>query len=131
MKSILPMQRTYLALLVVLCCMIGCDQPRSSSESAPIAASPSEGSTNSELQTVTIKVNTMSCVEGCFNGIQSVLEKRDGIESVKLAPQKEEGLIDNSVIYVSYRGAMDRKEIERLVVGAGFDSIEFVEKSGE
>jgi copper chaperone CopZ len=72
-----------------------------------------------DVHTVAIRVKTMTCVAGCFNGIRTVIEKREGIESVKLAPQKEEDLIDNSLIYVSYRGELDRKEIERLVIGAG------------
>ncbi|MCE3018633.1 MAG: heavy-metal-associated domain-containing protein [Pirellula sp.] len=114
----------------------GCTSETGQKEVAIATAMPSEMETHqndhaAEVHTVALRVNTMSCVEGCFNGIRSVIEKRDGIESVTLAPQKEEGLIDNSMIYVSYRGELDRKEIERLVIGAGFDGIEFIENGSE
>lgn len=79
-------------------------------------------------KTVSVKVNTMTCVAGCFNGIQTVLKKRPGIKDVKLAPQSnDEGQVDNSVILVSYQGELDRAEVERTIVGAGFESIEFLD----
>jgi periplasmic mercuric ion binding protein len=123
-------------LLACACALSGCTPATAPTETATATATPSEKETRqddpaADVHTVAIRVNTMSCVEGCFNGIRSVIEKRDGIESVKLAPQKEEGLIDNSMIYVSYRGELDRKEIERLVIGAGFDGIEFIENGSE
>ena len=40
-------------------------------------------------------------------------------------------LRSDSMIYVSYRGDLDRKEIERLIIGAGFDGIEFIENGSE
>jgi hypothetical protein len=123
-------------LLACACVLSGCAPETGPKEKATATAVPSEMETlqndrAADVHTVAIRINTMSCVEGCFNGIRSVIEKRDGIESVKLAPQKEEGLIDNSMIYVSYRGELDRKEIERLVIGAGFDGIEFIENGSE
>jgi copper chaperone CopZ len=118
-------------LLAFVCALSGCTPAGTPTETATARALPSEKTTSQDVHTVRIRVNTMSCVEGCFNGIRSVIEKRDGIESVKLAPQKEEGLIDNSQIYVTYRGELDRQEIERLVVGAGFDGIEFIENGSE
>ena len=123
-------------LLAFIGAVSGCTPATTPIETATATAVPSEKKTlqdvhNADVHTVAIRVNTMSCIEGCFNGIRSVIEKRDGIESVKLAPQKEEGLIDNSMIYVSYRGDLDRKEIERLIIGAGFDGIEFIENGSE
>ncbi|MCY3013021.1 MAG: heavy-metal-associated domain-containing protein [Pirellula sp.] len=123
-------------LLAFIGALSGCTPATTPKETATATAVPSEKETlqdvqNADVHTVAIRVNTMSCIEGCFNGIRSVIEKRDGIESVKLAPQKEEGLIDNSMIYVSYRGDLDRKEIERLIIGAGFDGIEFIENGSE
>lgn len=128
--------RPALLLLAFACALIGCTPATAPTETATATATSSEKETRqddsaADVHTVAIRVNTMTCVEGCFNGIRSVIEKRDGIESVKLAPQKEEGQIDNSMIYVSYRGELDRKEIERLVIGAGFDGIEFIENGSE
>ncbi|MBU6173297.1 MAG: heavy-metal-associated domain-containing protein [Planctomycetes bacterium] len=79
------------------------------------------------VKTVSVRIDTMTCVEGCFNGVKRVLKKREGIEDVVLAPQKKEGEIDNSVVLVSYRGTLNKSEIERTVLGAGFDSIEFLD----
>jgi hypothetical protein len=128
--------RPVFLLIAFLCALSGCTPATTPKDAVDKAAASSEKETRqndpaADVHTVAIRVNTMSCVEGCFNGIRSVIEKRDGIESVKLAPQKEEGLIDNSMIYVSYRGELDRKEIERLVIGAGFDGIEFIENGSE
>lgn len=81
-----------------------------------------------DQKTVSVKVNTMTCVAGCFNGIQTVLKKRPGIQEVKLAPQtNDEGNVDNSVIFITYKGDLDKAEIERTILGAGFDSIEFLD----
>jgi copper chaperone CopZ len=77
---------------------------------------------------VGIRIGKMMCVEGCFHGVKELLEKRPGVTQVTLAPQKEEGTIDNSMIYVSYKGTLDRKEIERLILGAGFDNVEYVDQ---
>jgi copper chaperone CopZ len=123
-------------LMAFLCALSGCTPATTPKKTADMAAESSEKQTRqngpaADVHTVAIRVKTMTCVAGCFNGIRTVIEKREGIESVKLAPQKEEDLIDNSLIYVSYRGELDRKEIERLVVGAGFDGIEFIENGSE
>jgi copper chaperone CopZ len=79
------------------------------------------------VQQIPVRVHTMTCVNGCFNGIKSVLEKRSGIEDVSLVPQKTADEIDDSTIIVSYRGNLNRKEIERTILGAGFERIEFLE----
>lgn len=97
---------------------------------APDVEMPTPHAPAAAVKTVSVKIDTMSCVEGCFNGIQSVLKKREGVVDVALAPQKNtEGLIDNSVITISYRGELDRANIEKTILGAGFDGVEFVEPS--
>lgn len=78
------------------------------------------------LSEVAVRIDTMMCVEGCFNSVKELLEKRPGIAEVRLAPQKEEGTIDNSMVYIKHRGELDKVEMERLILGAGFDKIEFV-----
>jgi copper chaperone CopZ len=87
-------------------------------------ASPDE----STAKEVAVRIDTMMCVAGCFNSVKELLEKRPGIEEVRLAPQKEEGTIDNSMIYIKHRGELDAAEIERLILGAGFDKMEFVKQ---
>lgn len=118
-----------LSLAAVCVCHTGCDlkpdggrpNPTTGGEAHPEAAKPAE-------KTVSVKINTMTCVEGCFNGIKTVLEKRPGIQQVTLAPQQnDEGQVDNSVIFIAYNGELDQTEVERLVVGAGFESVEFLD----
>ncbi|MCU0711288.1 MAG: heavy-metal-associated domain-containing protein [Pirellula sp.] len=91
-----------------------------------VSAESSSNDNNDAVHEVAVKIDTMMCIEGCFNGIKTVLEKRPGIEGVRLAPQKEEGTIDNSMIYIKHRGVLDTTEMERLILGAGFEKIEFV-----
>lgn len=88
------------------------------------AASPDE----SAPKEVAVRIDTMMCVAGCFNSVKELLEKRPGIVEVRLAPQKEEGTIDNSMIYIKHRGELDKAEMERLILGAGFDKMEFVKQ---
>lgn len=133
---------TKLSLLSWMCfaaAMVGCDSkgdvtvegaPDLSEIVAPDVEMPTPGSPVAAVKTVSVKIDTMSCVEGCFHGIQGVLKKREGIVDVTLAPQKNtEGLIDNSVINISYRGDLDRMNIEKTILGAGFDGVEFVDPS--
>ncbi|XZE18436.1 heavy-metal-associated domain-containing protein [Pirellulaceae bacterium SH449] len=105
---------------------VGCnpsDVPSDNATASSISA-PADMATVSE---VGVRIDTMMCVEGCFNSVKELLEKRTGIEEVRLAPQKEEGSIDNSMVYIKHRGELDRTEMERLILGAGFEKVEFVE----
>lgn len=132
-----------LPLMLIAAALVGCDAGREVSvEGAPDLSevvapdvempSPSApGSTadEGEVRSVSVKIDTMNCVEGCFNGIQAVLKKRAGVVDVTLAPQKDtEGLIDNSMITISYRGELDRANIEKTILGAGFDGVEFIDE---
>lgn len=113
--------------------LTGCSSNPPGERTSTVASSQSDASTDpsaaknvESVHEVAVKIDTMMCVEGCFNGIKTVLEKRPGIEEVRLAPQKEEGTIDNSMIYIKHRGELDKAEMERLILGAGFDKMEFV-----
>ena len=118
--------------LVVLVCMVstGCE-PNSPLESVATETKPgatyvSQESVELAVNEVAVRIDTMMCVEGCFNSVKELLEKRPGIMEVRLAPQKEEGTIDNSMIYIKHRGELDKAEMERLILGAGFEKMEFV-----
>jgi copper chaperone CopZ len=108
----------------VFASILGCE-PATNRPSGQVS-SQSTGQDSSEGR-VGIRINTMMCVDGCFQGVKELLEKRPGVTEVTLAPQKVEGTIDNSMIFVSYKGQLDRKEMERLILGAGFEKIEFVD----
>ena len=129
--------RTFTLLIPVLSAfvvMTGC-APIASPE--PVSSIPAPASTyvsqkaaevtnEPVISEVAVRIDTMMCVEGCFNSVKELLEKRPGIEEVRLAPQKEEGTIDNSMVYIKHRDELDVAEVERLILGAGFDKIEFV-----
>lgn len=112
--------RISILLLLVSFGLLGCSSTVPSRDT-------SRASQDESVKTVSVRIDTMTCVEGCFNGVRRVLKKREGIEDVVLAPQKKEGEIDNSVVLVSYRGTLNKSEIERTILGAGFDSIEFLD----
>lgn len=128
--------RTLCSWATALCAAIlvaGCSSNPPVERTSTVASSQNDaskessaGSNEESVHEVAVKIDTMMCVEGCFNGIKTVLEKRPGIEEVRLAPQKEEGTIDNSMIYIKHRGELDKAEMERLILGAGFDKMEFV-----
>lgn len=114
--------------------MTGCTRT-ASPESAKMDVAPAstyvskesaEATNEPAVSEVAVRIDTMMCVEGCFNSVKELLEKRPGIEEVRLAPQKEDGTIDNSMVYIKHRGELDKVEMERLILGAGFDKIEFV-----
>jgi hypothetical protein len=122
--------------LVVLVCMVstGCE-PNATPESVATETKPggtyvsqesAEASVELAVNEVAVRIDTMMCVEGCFNSVKELLEKRPGIMEVRLAPQKEEGTIDNSMIYIKHLGELDKAEMERLILGAGFEKMEFV-----
>lgn len=136
----------YLSLptILIVAALVGCDTggdvsvegaPDLSEVVAPDVQMPTPSSLGStkpegEIRLVSVKIDTMNCVEGCFHGIQAVLKKRTGVVDVTLAPQKDtEGLIDNSMITISYRGELDRANIEKTILGAGFDGVEFIDES--
>jgi copper chaperone CopZ len=122
--------------LVVLVCMVstGCE-PNAPPESIATDTKPgatfisqesAEAAIELAVNEVAVSIDTMMCVEGCFNSVKELLEKRPGIMKVRLAPQKEEGTIDNSMIYIKHLGELDKAEMERLILGAGFKKMEFV-----
>jgi copper chaperone CopZ len=114
--------------------MAGCTpstNPESTSKNSTPASSyvskeSTEATNEPAISEVAVRIDTMMCVEGCFNSVKELLEKRPGIAEVRLAPQKEEGTIDNSMVYIKHRGELDKVEMERLILGAGFDKMEFV-----
>ena len=48
-----------------------------------------------EAGTLTLSVPKMHCPFACYPAIKKALEETDTVESVELAEQKEEGVIDN------------------------------------
>ncbi|TWU34181.1 hypothetical protein Q31b_56520 [Novipirellula aureliae] len=52
---------------------------------------------------LTLAVPEMSCVMSCYPKVKKALESTEGVESVELDTQKEEGIIDNRQVVVHYK----------------------------
>jgi len=70
-------------------------------------AGPSAGLVSNEVMEtegdLTLAVPEMSCVMSCFPKVKKALESTEGVESVALAAQKEDGIIDNRQVVVHYK----------------------------
>lgn len=72
-------------------------------ELAPATAVSVDHAVVSQAGTMTLAVPEMHCEFSCFPRVKETLEKSDAIEQVVLAPQKEEGSIDNRQVIVHYK----------------------------
>jgi periplasmic mercuric ion binding protein len=63
---------------------------------------PSPAVLMTESGTLTIAVPTMHCEVACFPRVKTTLEDAVGVQSVELAGQQKEGLIDNRQVIVHY-----------------------------
>ena len=95
-----------------------------------IATSPSQpastpaGLAQSDVatQTLTIAVPDMMCEFACFPKVKESLEAADGVRSVQLAKQKEEGTLDNKQVIVTHDDRLDVKAAINRLVQAGFEN---------
>ena len=85
----------------------------------PINANQS-GTTRLSISTVTLSVPTMSCEFSCFPKVKETLEATEGVQSVELAKQKEEGTIDNRQVIVRHDSRLDMNAALISLAGAGF-----------
>jgi copper chaperone CopZ len=76
---------------------------------------------------VTLAVPEMHCEVMCYPKVKQALEDTEGVEMVELAPQKEEGMIDNRQVIVKYKPGFDvNTAIERLTK-EGYKNSELVQ----
>jgi periplasmic mercuric ion binding protein len=61
----------------------------------------------SEPGQLTFDVPQMHCEFACFPRVKETLEQTAAVESVELAPQQEEGTIDNRQVIVKYQAGFD------------------------
>lgn len=80
-------------------------------ESTPTSAAPG---------TVVLNVPNMHCEFSCFPLVKETLESSTTVASVELAPQKEEGTIDNRQIVVNHNPGFDAEEAIGALTKAGF-----------
>jgi periplasmic mercuric ion binding protein len=107
------------SLSLFTACNSNCSLPLSGStnQSAASTEAPS-----SETKTVSFQVEGMSCPAGCYPSVRSAIAKQKGVMDVELAPQKEEGVIDNPVVFVKYQGDLDLQATFKAIERAGFEA---------
>lgn len=84
-------------------------------------AGASAATVEKDVQLVSLKVENMMCPVSCYPAVKKTLAKQAGVEEVELAPQKEEGLIDNPVVYVETDGDFDADKAIAALKAEGYN----------
>ena len=69
---------------------------------------------------LTMKIPEMHCPFACYPSVKENLEKRADVVGVELAPQKEEGVIDNPQVIVTCTESFDAEQAIAMLEAAGF-----------
>ena len=111
-----------IAVLAAIGIMIGIVSYPNQNEptSSRTATTPVSASLMTESGTLTIAVPTMQCEMACFPRVKTTLEGNDGVQSVELATQKEEGVLDNRQVVVNYDNGFNLNEALSSLVEEGF-----------
>lgn len=132
----------HFALLTCAALLIGCgetavdsvsDSAPEASSNAPEMAAPAVDSVDSSAVTVsfdagetaTLAIPEMHCPFGCFPKAQDALEGVDGIASIELVTQKEEGVIDDRRVVVTFDGSVDSQSAIAALDTAGLPGASF------
>ena len=119
------------ALIVVLLLgFVGCNSnpDEVAARSLKNASQPKESAQSNEpaeVKTVAVKVTGMMCPHVCYPQVKSLISKTNNVESIELTPQLKADVIDNPVILVKYRGALDKDATTKALIEAGFEQVEF------
>ena len=103
----------------------------SSQAVTPAAVEPStsiDPDTEVTTASLTLNVPEMHCPFACYPSVKKNLETRGDVMAVELAPQKEEGVIDNPQVIVTYKEGFDAKEAIAMLEAAGFSGSTVVEQ---
>ena len=82
-----------------------------------VAIAPDAEVTTASL---TMTVPEMHCPFACYPSVKKNLEKRSDVVAVELVPQKEEGIIDNPQVIVTYKEGFDAEQAIAQLEAAGF-----------
>ena len=91
------------------------------------ATIPASAALMTESGTLIIAVPTMQCEMACFPRVKTTLEGNDGVQSVELATQKEEGVLDNRQVVVNYDNGFNLNAALSSLVAEGFTNPAVVE----
>ncbi|MBD54896.1 MAG: hypothetical protein CMM05_07435 [Rhodopirellula sp.] len=118
-----------IAVLAALGIMIGIVSYPNQNEptSSRTATTPVSAALMTESGTLTIAVPTMQCEMACFPRVKTTLEGKDGVQSVELATQKEEGVLDNRQVIVNYDNGFNLNAALSSLVEEGFPNSAVVE----
>ncbi|MEM6468533.1 MAG: hypothetical protein AAF802_03110 [Planctomycetota bacterium] len=75
---------------------------------------------NVQTTSVTLNVPKMHCAHGCYPTVKESLENEAGIVSVELAPQKEEGVLDNRQVIMTCKDGYEPNEALAVLENVGF-----------
>lgn len=103
-------------LLLAVCVLGGCSTSVNYIPQPAASANPNVQST----RTVSLEVPTMECPFACWPAVQKTLEQQPGVESVTLAEQKNENLIDNRVVHVAVGDSFNAESAIAALADAGF-----------
>lgn len=110
-----------ITLAAVMGLAVGCSKvdstPSKVNEAADVAVTPASSKT-------VMKVPTMSCPHGCWPTVKKTLEEQEGVASVELAKQSEEGTIDTPEVTIFYNGSFDAPKAIDALSKSGFDGAE-------
>lgn len=126
-----------LALLAMVALMVGCADVDTAPDAASkadsqatapeVAATPDTDVDTAPVTTAfdagaeaTLAIPDMHCPFGCFPKAKDALEEVDGIASVELVPQKEEGAIDDRRVVVKFDSSVSSDQAI-----AALDAVEF------
>ncbi len=99
---------------------------QSSDDSIAVPVEP-VASRMTEAGTLTLAVPSMHCEFACFPRVQKTLEESEGVASVELAQQKEEGVLDNRQVIVNYEPGFDLAAALTSLQNEGFDDTNVVQ----
>ncbi|MCP4944391.1 MAG: heavy-metal-associated domain-containing protein [Planctomycetaceae bacterium] len=118
-----------IAVLAAIGIMIGIVSYPNQNEptSSRTATTPVSAALMTESGTLTIAVPTMQCEMACFPRVKTTLEGKDGVQSVELATQKEEGVLDNRQVIVNYDNGFNLNAALSSLVEEGFPNSAVVE----
>ncbi len=83
--------------------------------------------TSVPTDSVTIAVPEMHCEFACFPRVKETLESAEGVETVELGPQKEEGAIDNRQVIVKFKPGFDVNDALARLTKEGFKNSDVVQ----
>lgn len=106
-------------------------EPNASTGSAEMVTTESSDvvakTTSVQTDSVTIAVPEMHCEFACFPRVKETLESAEGVETVELGPQKEEGAIDNRQVIVKFKPGFDVNDAIARLTKEGFKNSDVVQ----